>query len=93
MAPPAQISFEDASVSPDTKHADLHPTASQSQGEVEDAAPKTPDDNNLDEAAKYLANANAAQYAPLTPDREKKLRKKIDSWMIPLVRTCWHEHM
>lgn len=85
---PQQMPVEDASTAPDTKNADLHPVASQSQGEIEDTTSKRPDDANLDEAAKYLAKANAAQYAALTPDREKKLRKKIDSWMIPLVRAC-----
>lgn len=93
MSPPQQMPGKDASVPPDSKHADLHLAASQIQGEVEEAAHKTPEDDNLDEAAKYLANASAGQYAPLTADREKMLRKKIDSWMIPLVRAYSHEYI
>ena len=46
---------------------------------------KTLDDSVLDEAAKYLATAN--DYGPMTPEKEKKIVKKIDSWILPLVRT------
>lgn len=52
----------------------------QSDAEVS----KSLDDRVLDEAAKYLATAN--DYGPMTPEQEKKIVKKIDAWMIPLVR-------
>lgn len=79
---------KDSSVPLGTKQAAIHPVTSQSQGEVEDIVAKNTDDNTLDEAAKYLANANTGQHAPLTPEREKKLLRKIDSWIIPLVSNC-----
>ncbi|OTB01344.1 hypothetical protein M426DRAFT_75212 [Hypoxylon sp. CI-4A] len=44
---------------------------------------KAVDDKALDEAAKYLANHE--QFGPMTPEQEKKIVKKIDSWMIPLL--------
>lgn len=49
---------------------------------------KNLDDRAVDEAARYLATTRGSQHSPLTPDKEKKLRRKIDSWMIPLVRAC-----
>ncbi|KUI67176.1 Allantoate permease [Cytospora mali] len=56
---------------------------SHSQGEAEATGDKGMSDTVVDDAAKYLANAS--QFAPLTPEREDKLRKKIDAWMIPLL--------
>lgn len=38
---------------------------------------------DMDEAAKWLASAES--YPPMTPEQEKRLKKKIDGWMIPLV--------
>lgn len=59
-------------------------TPSNGQGETESTTARSLGDNTIDEAAKYLAKER--QYPPLTPEREEKLRRKIDSWMIPLVR-------
>lgn len=44
---------------------------------------KIVDDRALDEAAKYLANHE--EFGPMTPEQERKIVKKIDAWMIPLV--------
>ncbi|ORY63838.1 major facilitator superfamily domain-containing protein [Pseudomassariella vexata] len=52
---------------------------STAQGDIS----KSVDDHALDEAAKYLANTE--EYAPMTPEQEKKIVKKIDAWMIPLL--------
>ena len=41
-------------------------------------------DDNLDEAARYLAQ-EVSDFPPMTPEIEKKLVKKIDRWMIPIV--------
>ena len=38
----------------------------------------------LDEAATYLAGHE--EFGPLTPEKEKALVRKIDAWMLPLVR-------
>lgn len=40
-------------------------------------------DDNLDEAAAYLAEHT--EFGPLTPELEKKLVRKIDMWIIPMV--------
>lgn len=56
---------------------------SNGEGEIHFTTAKSLVDNNIDEAAKYLAGER--QYPPLTPEKEKRLRKKIDAWMIPLV--------
>lgn len=50
----------------------------------------------LDDAARFLANAE--HFGPLTPEKEKKLRRKIDFILLPIVsRICnatlkypWH---
>ncbi|KAI1657594.1 MFS general substrate transporter [Daldinia decipiens] len=47
---------------------------------------KTVDDRALDEAAKYLANHE--EFGLMTPEQEKKIVKKIDAWMIPLLLFC-----
>ncbi|KAI2625981.1 MFS general substrate transporter [Hypomontagnella submonticulosa] len=47
---------------------------------------KSVDERNLDEAAKYLADHE--EFGPMTPEQEKKIVKKIDSWMIPLLVFC-----
>lgn len=57
----------------------IHPVTSTVIGE----STKDVDDRALDEAAKYLANHE--EFGPMTPEQEKKIVKKIDSWMIPLV--------
>lgn len=87
MSSAASNAMGDNSGAPPGKENDpIHLTTSHDQGETEITTAKTLDENVVDEAAKYLANTRDSQYPPLTPDREKKLRKKIDSWMIPLVR-------
>lgn len=65
----------------DTKkdESSLEPVTSAMAGETS----KTVDDGTLDEAAKYLANHE--EFGPMTPEQEKKIVKKIDAWMIPLV--------
>lgn len=68
-------------MSQDTKKdAEVLPTSSDA---VISETSKTIDDGALDEAAKYLANHE--EFGPMTPEQEKKIVKKIDSWMIPLV--------
>lgn len=57
----------------------VYPVTSAIVGETT----KTVDDRALDEAAKYLADHE--EFGPMTPEQEKKIVKKIDSWMIPLV--------
>lgn len=60
----------------------IKPQSSISQGHMETT--KGLDENTLDDAARYLANA-AEDYGPMTPEMEKRIVKKIDSWIIPLV--------
>lgn len=62
----------------------IHPFPSHGQGESVLTGTKTFSDTVVDDAANYLANTS--QFAPLAPEREKRLLRKIDSWMIPLVR-------
>ena len=40
-------------------------------------------DDRFDEAAAYLAQHT--EFAPMTPEQEKKLVRKIDSWLLPLL--------
>jgi hypothetical protein len=67
----------------------LQPQPSRGQGDTEEAGVKSLNDSELDEAARYLANG--AEYPPMTPEMEKRIVKKIDSWMIPLVSTLRRE--
>ncbi|KAI1473392.1 MFS general substrate transporter [Daldinia eschscholtzii] len=60
----------------------IQPVTSTMAGETA----KTVDDRALDEAAKYLANHE--EFGPMTPEQEKKIVKKIDAWMIPLLVFC-----
>ncbi|KAI8298537.1 hypothetical protein K4K61_011580 [Colletotrichum sp. SAR11_59] len=59
----------------------IHPSSSNVQGQSE--VTKAPQDGILDEAAEFLANAN--DYPPMTPEMGKRIVKKIDAWMIPLL--------
>lgn len=88
MSSSSSKAMGDSKLSPDKEDdpGAVHRITSHDQGETEPTAAKTLDENVVDEAAKYLASTRDGQYAPLTPEMEKKLRKKIDSWMIPLVR-------
>lgn len=64
----------------DDKHADTIGAASVPEkdiGTVKDL------DDTLDDAAKFLAEAGTRP--PLTPEQEKKLVRKLDRYMIPLV--------
>jgi hypothetical protein len=54
---------------------------SMEAGEVADL--KGASNRELDEAAKYLAGHD--EYGPMSPEMEKKLVKKIDAWILPLV--------
>lgn len=63
----------------------IQPTTSTSRGETSEAI-KGVNDENLDEAARYLATTE--EYGPMTPEKEKKIVKKIDAWMIPIVSNC-----
>lgn len=38
---------------------------------------------DLDRAAAFLAHSH--HYDPLTPEQEKKLKRKLDRWMIPML--------
>ncbi|KAI1636246.1 major facilitator superfamily domain-containing protein [Biscogniauxia mediterranea] len=71
------------SKSADDKFGDaVEPVISRTAGELT----KPTDDVVLDDAAKYLANSE--QYAPMTPEQERRIVKKIDAWMIPLLLTA-----
>lgn len=59
----------------------VHPTASLDG--IETGEIKGTSTRELDEAAKYLAGHD--EFGPLTPEMEKKLLKKIDAWILPLV--------
>ncbi|KXH36163.1 hypothetical protein CNYM01_12079 [Colletotrichum nymphaeae SA-01] len=59
----------------------IQPSDSTTQGQSEIL--KSPRDGVLDEAATFLANADA--FPPMTPEMEKNIVKKIDAWMIPLL--------
>ena len=50
---------------------------------ADDGNLKTVDEVQLDEAAKYLANAE--NYGTLTAEAEKRLVRKLDCWMLPMV--------
>ncbi|KAI1495433.1 major facilitator superfamily domain-containing protein [Biscogniauxia marginata] len=60
----------------------VHPVVSTTAGEVT----KSEDDVVLDDAVKYLAKSD--EYPPMTPEQEKRIVKKIDAWMIPLLLTA-----
>ncbi|KAK6220715.1 hypothetical protein LQW54_001906 [Pestalotiopsis sp. IQ-011] len=66
----------------DSKMDHIQPTTSTSPGETSEAI-KGVNDENLDEAARYLATTE--EYGPMTPEKEKKIVKKIDAWMIPIL--------
>lgn len=66
-------------MSQDSKEDALQPVTSTVVGETA----KMANDSTLDEAAVYLANHE--EFGPMTPEQEKVIVKKIDSWMIPLV--------
>jgi hypothetical protein len=87
MAPPSPSSTEVLEGTPQDKcETTIHPVLSYSQGEGQDDTGSKLAEEAIDDAAKYLTDTRAEQFRPLTPEREKRLRKKIDSWMIPLVR-------
>lgn len=86
MASPPNKPMEDLGLPLRKEDNTIHHTTSEGQGDVVSPTVKTLDNNVVDDAAKYLANTRDSQYPPMTPEREKKLKKKIDSWMIPLVR-------
>lgn len=60
----------------------VRPTASLDAIETGEIQGKST--RELDDAAKYLAGHD--EFGPLTPEMEKKLVKKIDAWILPLVR-------
>jgi hypothetical protein len=80
---PASITTKMADIDAKAKDFSLgepiQPVSSTTQGEML----KSVDDGALDEAAMYLANTD--NFGPMTPEKEKAIVKKIDSWMIPLV--------
>ncbi|KAI1459737.1 MFS general substrate transporter [Annulohypoxylon moriforme] len=69
-------------MSQDIKEDVLQPVTSAVVGETT----KMANDNTLDEAAVYLANHE--EFGPMSPEQEKAIVKKIDSWMIPLLVFC-----
>lgn len=89
MAPPSPSSADVPNGIPQDKKSEtsINPVLSYSQGEVQDGNGSKSPEEATDDAAKYLTDTRAEQFQPLTPEREKRLRKKIDSWMIPLVNT------
>lgn len=87
MAPPSPSSKDVRNDTPQDKgETTIYPVLSYSQGEIRDGSGSKLPEGVIDDAAKYLTDTRAEQFQPLTPEREKRLRKKIDSWMIPLVR-------
>lgn len=93
MAPPSPSSTNVPKGMPqDKSETAIYPALSYSQGEVQDGSGSKIPEEATDDAAKYLTDTRAEEFRPLTPEREKRLRKKIDSWMIPLVSTghCWN---
>ena len=50
---------------------------------AESSGPLKQDAGKLDDAAVFLATTET--YEPMTPEQEKKLVRKIDRYMIPLV--------
>lgn len=88
MAPPSPTSVDvPNAMRQDKSETTIYPVLSYSQGEVQDGSGSKLPEEATDDAAKYLTDTRAEQFQPLTPEREKRLRKKIDSWMIPLVST------
>ncbi|KAH9888205.1 major facilitator superfamily domain-containing protein [Xylariomycetidae sp. FL2044] len=58
----------------------VQPVVSTTPGDV---TKTVADEGVLDDAARYLANTD--EYPPMTPEMEKKIVRKIDAWMIPLL--------
>lgn len=86
MTPPPSSTEVLKGTPQDKSETTIHPVVSYSQGEAQDGTGSKLPEEAIDDAAKYLTDTRAEQFRPLTPEREKRLRKKIDSWMIPLVR-------
>lgn len=91
MASSSHEITDETGLSSGKKDSPIHPVISEGRGELDETTVKSVGDTALDDAAKYLANTRDGHYPPLTPEREKKLRKKIDSWMIPLVSGGYFE--
>ncbi|KAI9728023.1 MAG: hypothetical protein M1834_007837 [Cirrosporium novae-zelandiae] len=69
--------------SSDTKHEDK--VQPQEVTNIESGIISKEFDNHVvDQAAQFLADTDET-YAPLTPEQEKKLKRKIDRWMIPML--------
>lgn len=68
----------------DTGHVESQPrdVSETSEGSVQDGA--TGKDASDDKVAQFVAAHQ--DYPPMTPEMEKRIKKKIDAWIIPLVR-------
>lgn len=86
MAPPSPSSTNIPNeMIQDKGEITIYPVLSYSPGEIKDSNGSKLPEEATDDAARYLSDTRAELFQPLTPEREKRLRKKIDSWMIPLV--------
>lgn len=53
-------------------------------GDVKDSSIKEGNASSMDDAVRFVAAHQ--DLPPMTPEIEKRIKKKIDGWMIPLVR-------
>lgn len=61
----------------------IHPVTSNQVAHSNDNV-KQAQSKEVDQAAKFLASVGP--FPPMTPEQEKVIVRKIDRWMIPLVR-------
>ncbi|POS68964.1 major facilitator superfamily transporter [Diaporthe helianthi] len=84
MAPPLLSSTEAQKSTPQCQAVPTtHPALSESKCKVSDRNGSTLAEESIGDAAKYLTDTRAEDFRPLTPEREKRLRRKIDCWVIP----------
>lgn len=63
-----------------SKDSDVHDVTDAANASVHDG--KIEGDEPGNQAAKFVAAH--ADYPPMTPEMEKRIKKKIDAWLIPL---------
>lgn len=64
----------------DAEHGVSNDAAATSAASVDLTRKESPDDR----VAQFVAEHQ--DYPPMTPEMEKRIKKKIDAWIIPLVR-------
>lgn len=60
----------------------LSPTRTSDVERVAESSLKM-DEHEVDKAATFLATSE--HFPPMTPEMEKKLKRKLDRWLIPLL--------